>query len=200
MSKTDSLHYQLCLEGAKWLRRQKWNYEYCLKKPCFRPHVCGPACCGRCRYVAVEICTWNSEHTDVWGLGNFSVGTVIEVKTSHADFLSDRKKWCRSDDAAAKGIQAGSFRWYLCPEGIISKEELPEGWGLLYWDGRKINPVVAPRRFDTNSWADLDILMSILKREGFPEKIYSYRGARSTIQPQTINGIPAMDNWKPKAK
>ncbi len=29
MSKTNSLRYELCQEGAKWLRRQKWNYERC---------------------------------------------------------------------------------------------------------------------------------------------------------------------------
>lgn len=25
MSKTDSLHYRLCCEGAKWMRKQEWG-------------------------------------------------------------------------------------------------------------------------------------------------------------------------------
>lgn len=41
MSKTASLHYDLCCEGAKWLRRQKWNYQRCQKKQCYRTEACG---------------------------------------------------------------------------------------------------------------------------------------------------------------
>jgi hypothetical protein len=174
MSKTNSLHYQLCVEGGNWLRRQKWNYERCKNKPCYRTGVCGE-CCKRFKYVAVEICTWGSENTDVWGLGNYNDSTVIEVKVSHADFKADQKKWCRSEIAASKGYQAGRFRWYLCPEGVIKKEELPEKWGLLYWDGKKIYPVIAPKAFENTSGADLNILTSILCRENFPHKVYNYR-------------------------
>lgn len=173
MSKTDSLHYQLCCEGAKWLRRQKKNNERCRKKSCFRTEACG--CCFKYKYVAVELCTWNSENTDVWGLGNFSDSVVIEVKTSHSDFLADRKKWCRSEHAETSGLQAGRLRWYLCPEGVISKDELPDRWGLLYWDGKKVYPVVAPKTFENTGWADIDILTSILRREGFKEGIFNYR-------------------------
>ena len=182
MSATDSLHYRLCLEGAAWLHRQKWNYERCQKKPCWRTEACG--CCKKCSIVAVELCTWGSENTDVWGLGAFNESVLIEVKTSHADFLNDKKKWCRSDAAGAAGRQAGIFRWYLSPEGVIKKEELPDRWGLLYWDGKKILPVVAPKPFENTAAADMEILTSILRREGFPQKIYNYRGAPTTIHPK----------------
>lgn len=182
MSATDSLHYQLCIEGAQWLRRQKWNYDRCQKKPCYRTEACGG--CKKYRYVAVELCTWNSENTDVWGLGTFNESVVIEVKTSHSDFLADRKKWCRSDMAENLNLQAGRFRWYLCPEGIIRKDELPEKWGLLYWDGKKVYPVVAPKAFENTASADMDILTSILRREEFPEKVFNYRGERTTIHPK----------------
>jgi len=174
MSKTDSLHYQLCCEGAKWLRKQKWNLERCRRKPCYRTEACGS--CLKYRYVAVELCTWNSENTDVWGLGNFNDSAVIEVKVSRQDFLADKKKWCRSDMAEKLKRQAGHHRWYLCPEGIIKKEDLPEKWGLLYWDGKKIYPVVAPKVFENTASADMDILTSILRREQFKEGIYNYRG------------------------
>ena len=186
MSATNSLHYDLCVEGAKWLHRQKWNYNKCQKKPCYRTEACGA--CKKYKYVAVELCTWNSENTDVWGLGNFNDSVVIEVKVSHSDFMADRKKWCRSEEAEQKGLQAGRLRWYLCPEGIIKKDELPDKWGLLYWDGKRVYPVKAPQPFDNAASADMDILTSILRREEFPEKIFNYRGARTTIQPKTING------------
>lgn len=173
MSKTGSLHYQLCIEGAKWMRKQKWNYEKCQKKSCYRTAACGG--CQKYKYVAVELCTWGSENTDVWGLGNFNVSAIIEVKTSHADFLADQKKYCRSEQFAALNHAAGMYRWYLCPEGIIKPEELPEKWGLLYWDGKRIYPVIAPQKFEGTSSADMDILTSILRREKFPESIFNYR-------------------------
>lgn len=45
MSKTESLHYKLCCEGAKWMRKQKWS-SY--------------------KIVAIELCTVNAENPDVW--------------------------------------------------------------------------------------------------------------------------------------
>ena len=151
MSKTNSLHYDLCVEGAKWLRKQKWNYDRCQKKACYRTEACGQ--CKKYRYVAVELCTWDCENTDVWGLGNFNDSAVIEVKVSHSDFLADKKKFCRSDQAEKLKYQAGRVRW-------------------------------------NTSWADMQILTSILRREGFREGIFNYRGTPSTIQGKTINGIP----------
>ena len=188
MSATKSLHYELCIEGAKWLRRQKWNYERCQKKPCYRTEACGE--CKKYRYVAVELCTWGSENTDVWGLGNFNDSVVIEVKVSHSDFLNDKKKFCRSETAERKHYQAGRVRWYLCPEGVIKKEELPDKWGLLYWDGKKVYPVIAPKPFENTSSSDMEILTSILRREGFREGVFNYRGQPTTIEPKTVNGVP----------
>lgn len=173
MSATNSLHYQLCVEGAKWLHRQKWNYDRCQKKPCHRPELCRG--CKKYDYVAVELCCWGSENTDVWGLGAFNDSAIIEVKTSRADFLADRKKYCRSEQAERLHQQAGRMRWYLCPEGVIRSDELPEKWGLLYWDGKKVYPVIAPLPFEDTADADMDILKSILRRENFPKKIYNYR-------------------------
>ena len=182
MSATDSLHYQLCIEGAKWLRRQKWNFERCQKKPCYSLSKCAGGC-KKFMWVAVELVTWGSELTDVWGLGAWKETSIIEVKTSHSDFKADQKKWARSDEARDMQLQAGTYRWYLCPEGIIKKEEVPDKWGLLYWDGKKIYPVVSPEKFENTSRVDMELLVSILKREEFPQKIFNYRGARTTIKP-----------------
>lgn len=176
MSKTDSLHYQLCVEGAKWLHRNKRGTEAwkkCQLKPCHKPEFCQT--CKQYLYVAVELCTWGSENTDVWGLGAFGDSAIIEVKTSHSDFLADKKKWCRSDVANNNGYAAGRLRWFLCPEGIIKPEELPEKWGLLYWDGKKVVPQVAPKPFENTAAADMNVLWSILRREEFPKKIFNYR-------------------------
>ena len=196
MSKTNSLHYDLCVEGAKWLHRRQ-SYDRCkAKKPCFNPSLCRN-CRYPYQYVAVELCTVGTENTDVWGYNNEGTA-VIEVKVSHSDFMADQKKWWRSDVAENRGYQAGTHRWYLCPEGVIKPEELPDKWGLLYWDGKQITPVVAPKPFENTGRADMRIMASILRREQFPEKIFNYRGQPSTIQPQTINGIPAREYYKQK--
>jgi hypothetical protein len=170
MSKSDSLHYQLCVEGAKWLHRR--HKTACSQCPAFRHDYCGV--CKQHLYVAVELNTVAAENTDVWGYDGYAT-TVIEVKTSHADFLADRKKYWRS---VPPEYQAGNRRWYLCPEGIIKPEELPEGWGLLYWDGKAIHPIVAPQTRLQGCHADMLILYSILRRENFPKKIFNYRNLK----------------------
>ncbi len=197
MSKTDSLHYQLCTEGAKWLRRKKNDWKKCQTKPChaideetgyykFCPH------CNTYNIVAVELNVTGTENPDVWGYdGNSTV--LIEVKVSHSDFLADQKKYWRNVEPE---YTAGNRRWYLCPEGVIKPEELPEGWGLLYWDGKRIMPVVAPVKRSQGCHADLRILYSLMFREKMTGKTYDYRGRPSTIQPKTINGIPEREYYK----
>ena len=192
MSKTNSLHYELCTEGAKWLKRRKYDYVKCQNKPCNKPELCRH--CKAYKYIAVELNVTAVEHPDVWGYDGYST-VVIEVKTSHSDFLADKKKYWRNCEPE---YQAGNARWYLCPEGIIKPEELPEGWGLLYWDGKRINPIVGPTERLQGSHGDMRIMYSILFREKFPCKIYDYRGTRSTIQPKTINGIPEKEFYKQK--
>lgn len=184
MSKTDSLHYQLCIEGAKWLHRQKRNINRCQQRDCYKVDFCRT--CYRFKYVAVELCTYGTENTDVWGYDGI-YSAVIEVKTSHADFLADKKKWWRSQEAESLNLKAGTYRWYLCPEGIIKPDELPEGWGLLYWNGKKIIRIVAPVKNDNTHKADMRILYSIIRRENFPEKIFNYRNEPTTIKPNRLS-------------
>ena len=90
-----------------------------MKRDCHKPDFCH--CCYKFKYVAVEIIAACAENPDVWGYdGCYSA--IIEVKTSHSDFLAGQKKWCRSKEAEEGGFQAGNFRWYLCPEGVIKPD------------------------------------------------------------------------------
>jgi hypothetical protein len=63
---------------------------------------------------------------------------VLEAKVSRADFLADAKKPHRQP---GKGL--GRWRYYLCPEGLISPDELPLGWGLLYASERGVIQAIA---------------------------------------------------------
>lgn len=167
MSKTDSLHYELCRKGATYLQSKQGgetatfkNYDRevtYIKQPY--------------KYVAVELVTGAGELPDIWGTTGFD-SVMVEVKTSHADFLADGCKWARSDENQKK---LGNYRYYLCPVGVISEEELPEGWGLLYWDGKKIVKVVQSQKFDVSNEGELMLLSSILNREVGRKKIFNYR-------------------------
>lgn len=168
MSKTNSLHYDLCCLGARWLRNRR-----------------------RCKYVAVEICTMG-DNVDVFGIRYGYESFNIEVKTSHSDFIADQKKWIRQ--AGSEYLRAGNYRYYLCPEGVIKEEELPEGWGLLYYNEEysnkvfplKVKVVCEPKCFDVTYKSELFILQSIMAREGIKPQIFNYRGQNNTIKPKTI--------------
>lgn len=61
MSKTKSLHYDMCCEAAKILHRSGLDGT--------NPH----------KYVAVELITYGREDADVWGT-NGAATTLVEVK------------------------------------------------------------------------------------------------------------------------
>lgn len=83
--------------------------------------------------IGVSEISYASEIPDALGYGSY--GTVlIECKTSRADFLRDGKKWCRKD--SAKGL--GNYRYFMCVEGLIKTDELPEKWGLLWVKNGKV--------------------------------------------------------------
>lgn len=173
MSKTDSLHYQLCCEGAKWLNSRKNTERF--QSPW--------------HYVWVEPGLYG-ENPDIFAFnGNRTI--CVEVKTSHADFVADKKKWYRRQEYQYK---IGMYRYYLAPHGVISPEELPDGWGLLEWNGEirrgcyVISRVVECPTIFNPSQGDLHVLGSLLRREQFRKGIYNYRGQNTTIKPKTVNG------------
>lgn len=63
---------------------------------------------------------------------------MIESKISRSDFKADSKK----PERTFGGV--GTYRFYITPVDMVSAEEIPEGWGLLYVDGKKIIEVVKP--------------------------------------------------------
>jgi len=59
---------------------------------------------------------------------------LIECKVSRSDFLADAKKDFRINPE--KGM--GDWRFYMCPENVISPDELPDGWGLIWIKGNRV--------------------------------------------------------------
>lgn len=147
-----SLHDQLVQRAAQWLKGS----------------------CG-CSAVLTELRAFNAsgECPDAVGWrSNYSI--LVECKTTRSDFKADQRKHFKDDPR--RGV--GTYRFYLCPPGIIDVNDLPNGWGLLYAEPRKISRIAGPQG---NSWgygqnrdwiqprntdAEIAMLVSALRRTG----------------------------------
>jgi hypothetical protein len=82
--------------------------------------------------------------------------TIVEAKVSRPDFLADARKPWRTGETLA----LGHFRFFICPQGLISPDELPPKWGLLYATGDDVIDVKRPvgnlwsRHTTIKTWAD----------------------------------------------
>ncbi|WP_212652662.1 adenylosuccinate synthase [Marinomonas sp. CT5] len=73
------------------------------------------------------------EIADAWGFNyDYDFSVVVESKVSRSDFLADKKKPHRNGEV----LGMGTFRYFICPEGMINPDELPEKWGLLWVNSR----------------------------------------------------------------
>lgn len=85
----------------------------------------------RCGVVLPDFFSHNTEIADVMAW-DYRFSYMIEVKVSRSDFHADKKKYFRM--WPKRGM--GNFRYYACPTGLIKPEEVPDGWGLLYVNGK----------------------------------------------------------------
>lgn len=107
-------HDELVKKGVAWLRKQN---------------------CGVILHDPFAAALTSGERPDVMGFRSGGMASiVIECKTTRADFLADRKKTFRINPE--RGL--GRWRFMMAPVGLISVDELPERWGLLEVDGRRI--------------------------------------------------------------
>lgn len=144
-------HADLVLRAKGWLRRQG------------------------CKTVFGELTcvTYTGEIPDSIGWhGGLNATVLIECKTSRSDFLADRKKRFRQEPHNGMG----SFRYFMCPPGVIRAEDLPERWGLLYCHGRSVRMEAGrelgryiegddPWRFPAkNDRGEVSMLLSVMNR------------------------------------
>lgn len=145
-------HKDLCLLSAKYLRNKG-----------IQPY-------HRCQYAVSDL-DRIGEKPDAFGWGG-STTQLIEVKTSRSDFLSDKKKIWRQ----IPHLGLGAFRSYLCPIGLIEISDLPDKWGLLYVsDDNKITVIKQPEMQESNHIDEINLITSILRREGIKPNIFSYK-------------------------
>ena len=141
-----SLHKQLTLQAAKWLKKHVRNITI-----------------PNCPYIASEWLTntLTGEMPDVIGWCNWT-SVLIEVKVGRGDFFADAKKTFRK--IGKEGM--GELRYYCCPVGLIRESELPEKWGLLYLnDKNNIEIIKVAERQESNLNCERSILLTMLRRE-----------------------------------
>jgi hypothetical protein len=156
-----------------------------------------------CSVVITEIATSGEEPDVIGWRGPHTV--LIECKTSRSDFLADfNKPWRNDNDAGIPGL--GHARYYLCEPGVIKREELPPGWGLIHVvNGKTRMAHVAPHTFQTrNLQREAGILLSALRRlgqtsvAGISIKIYrSQTKCKSTITIETDEQEALMEKEHP---
>ena len=120
------------------------------------------------RYSVVAIaechvkCT--KEVPDLLGFKATGQATLFEIKMSRSDFKADGSKPFRKKEHTGMGL----YRYYVTPYGLISPEELPEGWGLLWIaeGGRCYLKATSKRFLKRDQGAEAAILVSALRRVG----------------------------------
>lgn len=131
--------------------------------------------CYQIRYLDFGgVVTMTAENPDIWATNGYHT-TLVEVKTSHADFLADKKKWIRSEEAEIADKCLGNFRYYLCPEGVISENEIPDKWGLLVYNRGRITKVKSAKYQKSSTDAELLVMSSIMRRCGIKPQIFNFR-------------------------
>ncbi|WP_319760315.1 hypothetical protein [Maridesulfovibrio sp.] len=134
----------------------------------------------KCNFAFRELGSVGSEIPDAIGWREGFISTLVECKTSRADFRADRKKWHRRIPENGMGM----FRYMLCPKDMIQPEELPEGWGLLYCLPKTIRRIKKAENQPRNHRAEMTLLTSALRRvhlRGDLEKIYEYPPAHKPL-------------------
>ncbi|WP_010323648.1 hypothetical protein [Marinobacterium stanieri] len=175
----DMTHDALSGLASKWLKR---SYS-----------ANGPGC----HVGLVEVGgLFGGERADAWGYrwGHRGGSVLVEVKTSRSDFLADAKKPHRNGEKLGMGL----YRYYLCPEGIIQPDELPDGWGLLWVNKRghikpkaghvlllkswKTMSELEPWQHEVNVKGEMELMAHLLARLGDPQELNKkYRLMQSEV-------------------
>lgn len=144
-----------------------------------------------CAAVITEMATAARETPDAIGW-RMNQTTLIECKTSRADFLADRNKAFRVQSE----MGAGNLRYFLACEGLIQIEELPANWGLLEVRQRKIRKIIEATAQTARRETEACLLLSALRRIG-QNPVCGVSVQCFTIETQgtaTISSLPLSDS------
>ncbi len=101
------------------------------------------------------------EMPDVIGWTPAGFSTLIECKSSQADFRADRLKPFRRHPA----VGVGYHRWFFAPKGLLKPEEMPDGWGLAELRGSRVFKLRKTLPFvDRHLKHECELLISAVER------------------------------------
>jgi hypothetical protein len=106
-----------------------------------------------------------SEVPDVLAFKPTGQSAMFEIKVDRSDFKADAKKSFRKKPDRGLGL----YRYYVTPDNLVSPDEVPEGWGLLWFresDGRCIQKLPSKKFLKRDHHAESAILVSALRRVG----------------------------------
>lgn len=111
---------------------------------------------------------------------------LYEIKVSKQDFLKDSAKECRiekrikyfpsftrnrigkinsikwkefgMEEFITQKPHLGRERFYVCPEGLILPEEISNGWGLYWYNGKTFRKKKDSKKFKANIYDEMRIL------------------------------------------
>jgi hypothetical protein len=132
-------HAQLVEKAVRWLRRY------------------------RCGVVLSEQACVSGEMPDAIGWKRACHSVLVECKVTRSDFLADRAKSFRLKPEHGVGCE----RFYLVPAGLVRRDELPTGWGLLEHESGKIEMTHASAknlRTASGFRYEMNLLLASLRR------------------------------------
>jgi hypothetical protein len=105
----------------------------------------------------------SGEMPDAIGWKRACHSVLVECKVTRSDFLADRAKPYRLKPEQGVGCE----RFYLVPAGLVRREEIPAGWGLLEHRQSNIettHPSTKNLRTPTGFRFEMNLLLASLRR------------------------------------
>ena len=113
-----------------------------------------------CAVVMTERVTRVSETPDAIGWKSDGTSILVECKVSRSDFHADKAKSFRRYEDSGVGL----LRYYAAPRGILTPEDMPEGWGLLELSEHLVRVKKHPDAKQANKAAEVSMLVSAIRR------------------------------------
>jgi hypothetical protein len=115
----------------------------------------------KCALVITDMAHIGETADAIGWRGTYSI--LIECKASVSDFKADARKYFRRYPENGMGCT----RYFCTMRGLLNPERLPEKWGLLEWDGKKMRETRKPEIHPGNNpRAEISVLISALRRIG----------------------------------
>lgn len=89
------------------------------------------------------------------------------------EFIKNDPRLCRQfirfekenpDIFLKEALHLGNYRYYVCPDGLIPVDKLPEGWGLYYYKNGKFYLKRKSAKFRSNYRKELDLVIHSFRR------------------------------------